>query len=68
VRLWDPATGAAAGDPLPGHTGWVNAVAFGTTASGQLLLASSGDAGMVRLWDPLTGAYSPATAVGSRSL
>ncbi len=40
---------------LTGHTDAVNSVAFGTTAEGQLLLASASDDAAVRLWDPVTG-------------
>ena len=56
VRLWDPVTGAPAGEPLTGHTGWVYSVAFGTGPDGRLLLASGSRDGTVRLWDPVTGA------------
>ena len=58
VRLWDPASGAAVGEPLTGHTGQVSSVAFGTGPGGRLLLASCGGWGdkTVRLWDPVTGA------------
>ncbi|MFF3214286.1 hypothetical protein ACFYYB_26920 [Streptomyces sp. NPDC002886] len=45
---------------LTGHTGKVNAVAFGTRATGYLLLAAAGEDGTVRLWNPLTNArYRP---------
>jgi WD40 repeat protein len=54
VRLWDPATGNPVGQPLTGHTGPVNSVAF-STGTGQELLASGGQDGTVRLWDPATG-------------
>ena len=56
VRLWDPVTGAPAGEPLTGHTGAVNSVAFGTGPDGRLLLASGSEDKTVRLWDPVTGA------------
>ena len=47
VRLWDPVAGAALGDPFTGHTGAVNAVAFG---AGFQLASASAD-GTVRFWD-----------------
>jgi len=53
VRLWDPATGRAAGPPLAAGTGpqpGVNAVAF--SPDGMLLATADGS---VRLWDPVTG-------------
>jgi WD40 repeat protein len=56
VRLWDPATGAPAGDPLRGHIDSVTSVAFGMDRHGRRLLASAGEDQTVRLWDPATGA------------
>ena len=53
VRLWNPATGRAAGPPLAAGTGpqpGVNAVAFSPDGT---LLATAG--GSIRLWDPVTG-------------
>ena len=47
VRLWDWSAGAAVGEPLGGHWGLVNDVAF---QSNQTLLTSSDDH-TVRLWN-----------------
>ena len=63
VRLWDPATGTSAAEPLTGPPSGVPrlaygepSLAFGNTADGRLLLASAGSIdGTVRLWDPATG-------------
>ncbi|GGY05759.1 WD40 repeat domain-containing protein [Streptomyces hiroshimensis] len=41
---------------LTGHTDKVNAVAFGSRADGNLLLAAASDDGTVRLWNPITNA------------
>ncbi|MCP4960347.1 MAG: hypothetical protein GY925_13905 [Actinomycetia bacterium] len=42
VRLWDPATGAAIGEPLIGHTNTVNSMAFGVIGERSFLAAASG--------------------------
>jgi transcriptional regulator with XRE-family HTH domain len=54
VRLWNPASGQAAGAPLPAATGpglAVTAVAFSRDGK---LLASGDSHGTVRLWNPAT--------------
>jgi WD40 repeat protein len=56
VRLWDPATGTPVGDPLTGHTHWVEAAAAVPLRDGRILLATGSVDETVRLWDPATGA------------
>ncbi|WP_309114626.1 hypothetical protein, partial [Saccharothrix sp.] len=55
MRLWDPATGTQVGDPLTGHTDWVNAVAAVPMPDGHTLIATGSSDTTVRLWDPATG-------------
>jgi WD40 repeat protein len=55
VRLWDPATGTAVGNPLIGHTGEVRAVAAVPDVRTRTLLATASDGLTVRLRDPATG-------------
>jgi hypothetical protein len=54
VRLWDPETGEAVGEPLRGHEDSVNAVAV-CERGGRRLIVSGSDDCTVRLWDPETG-------------
>ena len=67
MRPWDPATGAPAGEPLTGHTDYVESVAFGTGPDGRLLLASGSGDRTVRLWDPATGAPAGEPLTGHTS-
>jgi WD40 repeat protein len=50
LRIWDPHTGhQQIGEPLTGHTNWVEAItAF--ELDGQTILASGGDDATVLLW------------------
>jgi WD40 repeat protein len=51
VRIWDPATGSAVGQPLTGHTRGVSAVAAFPGPDGHTLLATGGVDATVRIWD-----------------
>ena len=53
IRLWDPKTGAAIGEPLRGHTDGVNSLAF--LPDGSQLVSGSEDRVFgcgIRLWVP----------------
>lgn len=54
VRLWDPMSGSAIGDPLADIPNPVTALSSGTTNSGRVLLASGHSDGSIGLWDPLS--------------
>ncbi|MBM9507162.1 WD40 repeat domain-containing protein [Actinacidiphila acididurans] len=62
VRLWDPLTGQAIGQPIHHEALVAAVVAFGAP-DGRVLLASAGDSGTVHVWDPITG--GPAAEHGS---
>jgi WD40 repeat protein/DNA-binding SARP family transcriptional activator len=55
IRLWDPLTGRALGQPLTGHSGTVRAITTARSDDGQTILVSGGHDGTIRLWDPATG-------------
>ena len=50
VRVWRLADGTPVGEPLRGHTGWVNAVAAGALPDGTPVIISGGWDGTVRVW------------------
>lgn len=52
---WADMTPASFHRTLTGHDGAVAALAFGMSAAGTPMLASSGNDSTVRLWDPRTG-------------
>jgi WD40 repeat protein len=56
IRIWDPVTGAAVGEPLTGHSAGVWALASWTDSNGDCRLASAGDDGTIRIWDPVAEA------------
>ena len=54
VRLWNPKTGEAIGQPLKGHSKWITAIAwepYHLQAPGRPRLASSSKDATVRIWD-----------------
>ena len=55
-RACDPASGAAVGDPLTGHTDAVTGVVAFAAADGRSLLATTSADRTVRIWDPASGA------------
>jgi hypothetical protein len=52
IRIWDPDTGSAQGQPLTGHAGGVLSLAAWRTAAGANRLVSVGYDGTVRIWEP----------------
>ncbi len=77
VRVWDAATGQPRGQPLTGHTGFVQAVAIGRIGDRDVIVSASRD-NTVRVWnfaegvslviDLLGVAISVAVADDGRSL
>ncbi|HEV2377997.1 MAG TPA: WD40 repeat domain-containing protein [Streptosporangiaceae bacterium] len=51
IWLWDPLTGAPAGDPLAGPAA-MSSLLFISGRDGEPLLVSAGDDGAIRMWDP----------------
>ena len=52
VRLWDAETGSAIGEPLRGHDGWVQSVAY--SRDGSRIVSGGGDKRII-VCDALTG-------------
>lgn len=55
VRLWDPLSAQAVGEPLTGHSDGVTSVAELQLRDGPLLVASGSFDGTIRLWNPISG-------------
>ena len=53
IRIWDAETGAPVGNPLKGHTGWVQSVAY--SPDGKRVISGSNDH-TIRIRDAETGA------------
>ncbi len=52
LRIWDASTGHPVGEPLEGHTDWVNAVAYSPDT--KYIVSGSWDH-TLRIWDATTG-------------
>ncbi|KAG8707345.1 hypothetical protein FRC08_000568 [Ceratobasidium sp. 394] len=52
IRIWDARTGQSVGQPLQGHTDYVNTVAY--SPDGAYILSGSDD-NTIRIWDAHTG-------------
>jgi eukaryotic-like serine/threonine-protein kinase len=50
VRVWDPATGAPIGQPLTGHTHFVQSVATAQLNGRPVIVSGSYDSS-IRVWD-----------------
>ena len=55
IRIWNPQTGAAVGNPLEGHTGWVMGLTSWRDAGGRIRLASASIDTTIGIWDAETG-------------
>ncbi len=65
IRLWNVQTGQPLGEPMIGHTGFVNSIAF--SPDGKMLASGSTDK-TIRLWDGQTGQPLSQPLVGSYSV
>ncbi|KAG9076015.1 POC1 centriolar protein A, partial [Ceratobasidium sp. 370] len=52
IRIWDARTGQSVGQPLQGHTSWVNSVAY--SPDGAYIVSGSRDK-TICIWDARTG-------------
>lgn len=55
VRVWDPSSGTAIGEPWYAHDEGVRALAALSLSDGRVAVATGGVDGSVRVWDPLSG-------------
>jgi len=52
IQILNPITGELLGDPLQGHSGWINSLAWSPDGN---YLASGGEDGYIIIWDATTG-------------
>src|SRR5260370_10060480 len=53
IRIWDADTGAAVGEPLKGHTSYVQSATY--SPDGRHIISDSDDS-TIQIWDAETGA------------
>jgi WD40 repeat protein len=55
IRIWDLAEGKPVGEPLTGHTGWVEAVTLTEWKDQPVIVSGGAFEEGVRIWDPVQG-------------
>lgn len=68
VRVWDPLSGTAIGEPWHAHEGGVRALAALLLRDGRTVLVTGGIDGVLRVWDPLSGNAIGAPWTGHRDM